>query len=139
MAAFTGPKIVDRSLAQAVRGAEEGSHAGDRGVLVNYPQASSHEGGGISSLSWAVRGATASHDRSAGRGVGARAVRKVRCDDGRSYLVVMTPPPFLRGAGPGDVLRAVGGSLDSGEMTQTSSPSAISVSTLWKIVEQHLR
>jgi hypothetical protein len=41
-------------------------------------------------------------------------VRKVRCDDGRSYLVVMTPPlPFLRGAGPRDVLRAVGSGLDS--------------------------
>jgi hypothetical protein len=39
-------------------------------------------------------------------------VRKVQCSDGHSYLVVLTPPPpFLRGAGFGDVLRATGGSL----------------------------
>ena len=39
-------------------------------------------------------------------------VRKVQCDDGHSYPVVLAPPPpFLRGAGFGDVLRATGGSL----------------------------
>jgi len=39
-------------------------------------------------------------------------VRKVQCNDGHSYLVVLTPPPpFLRGPGFGDVLRATGGSL----------------------------
>lgn len=39
-------------------------------------------------------------------------VQQVRCDDGRDYLIVLTPPPpFLVGAGFGDVLRAGNGGV----------------------------